>query len=741
MEISVPEFRTLDEFVNWCQDPFVQEFLKKNPQVISGLITHPNVERWLDEFLDVVQKTTNSDVRSHRDTIRLLTMSNPEDRKFVQEIVERYRSQKTTVQRDAGEEAKPQEELSLFGRYRIHRKVAEGGFGAVYLAYDPQLDRMVALKLLKLRTAGEIEHFEKEAKLAAKLRHPNIIPVHELGVLDNQPYFTMDYIEGKTLRDLLDASSNKRLSVENSFRIISFVADALNYAHTNGIIHRDIKPENIFLDRENRVYVGDFGIAKRVEDKQCASVKSSRIVGTPQYMSPEQANGETIDARSDIWSLGVVLYEMVCGVCPFEDDVVIEVFKKIWFSEPVAPRKMNPRIDKDAETIVMKCLEKEPNNRYASALELKEDIERYLRGEPIKARPVSTVEKLWRRVKRNKAASLGISVAVVALIVVGFILLGHSEIKQREAVRRKAEEILKRVAIAATLDEKMRLSEEAILLDKTYFVPYIEKGKILKEANREEEALAVFEQAHKVARQNKDSEGEAVASFYIGMIYWRRQDYTRGLNYFKRVLELMPNVRNPMTLYVRASEAYHQGEYEKSIEFIEEVLKLKPDFPEAYNTRGAARMQMRDFEGALADYNKAIELDHKFVAAYNNRGTVRYRKGDYDGAMADWSKSIELNPKFAVAWNNRGAARAEKGDYEGAIADYKKAIEADNQFFFGYYNLACVYANLKDKEKALEALKKALELDKSGLLKEKAKTDVDFEPIRESPEFKSLVEQ
>ncbi|MCX7703654.1 MAG: protein kinase, partial [Planctomycetota bacterium] len=713
-EVSVPELKNLDELLEWLQSPSVQLLVNKNPDAAQKLASHPHIKPLINEFLSAskhIKTATTTPPHSETDTLRFLTLSNPEDRAFIEQVIEFYKQRSVVIDESANgekgaslesakfetkEEGAETKELTSFGRYTNLRKLAEGGFGAVYIAYDPQLDRTVALKLLKLRTPAEIEHFESEARLAAKLRHPNIIPVHELGVLElpgmpagatSQPYFTMDYIAGVTLRKLLD--KNRSLSVRDTFEIILPVLDALHYAHTNGVIHRDIKPENIFIDKENRIYLGDFGVAKEVKGE--GKVTASRIVGTPQYMSPEQAEGKVLDSRSDVWAVGVVLYECISGIRPFDSDTVYGVFKKIWNDDAKSLRAMNKKVDKDVETIVMRCLEKNPNNRYGSALELKEDMERYLRGELIKARPVGFVEKLYRKAKRNKIASLSILGVLVAGIIAGVFVWRQRIEHQREIIRREeearvqreielkqkreearrlfeessnafnkgeyeraielvsksltlvpddsealrlksacdekiaerrereerrkgAEEVLKRILMAATVEEKLKLYDEAVGVDPSYVSAYIAKGELLKNENRYEEAIAVFEKVIEVARKEEDRNGEAVGNFFIGLILltqargaltargeetiYDREKSDKAFAYFEKAKELVPDVRNAYTLFIDAAKASKNKDYDRAIGLYGEALKLKSDFFEASVNCGYVKNNKGDYDGA-----------------------------------------------------------------------------------------------------------------------------------------------
>ena len=327
------------------------------------------------------------------------------------------------------------------GRFRIRELLGAGGFGHVYKAYDPKLDRTIALKvpLRAFSSRQEEERFFREARSAAQLRHSGIVPVYETGQEDGLPYIVSEYIDGQSLSERL---ATQGYDLREAVQLIACVADALEYAHSQGVIHRDIKPSNILIDSEGRPYLTDFGLARRVEGEETLTV-SGQILGTPAYMSPEQAAGQhdEVGARSDLYCLGVVLYEMLSGHLPFRGDR-LELLRSIVQDEPRSPRFWNRSVPHDLETITLKCLAKETHHRYPSASALGEDLYRWNAGEPILARPVSTAERCWRWCRRNPAvaglvtlvAILLVSVAIVA--TVGYVntsrALGQAQRAQHE---------------------------------------------------------------------------------------------------------------------------------------------------------------------------------------------------------------------------------------------------------------------------------------------------------------------
>src|SRR6516165_7615103 len=275
--------------------------------------------------------------------------------------------------------------VRYFGDYELLEVIARGGMGVVYKARQVSLNRLVALKMIlkgELATPRDVARFRAEAEAAANLDHPHIVPIYEIGEHDGQQYFAMRYIEGAPL------TRHPRADARTEAGLIATVARAVHYAHQHGILHRDVKPSNILVDSAGTPFVTDFGLAKRV-DADRSLTESGALVGTPRYMAPEQAAGRRdLTVAVDVYSLGVVLYERLTGRTPFLGETVLEVLRQAREAEPPRPSSVHPGLDRDLETICLKCLEKDPAKRYASAEAFQGDLERWLRGEPIAARPV-----------------------------------------------------------------------------------------------------------------------------------------------------------------------------------------------------------------------------------------------------------------------------------------------------------------------------------------------------------------
>src|SRR5437868_2471428 len=297
--------------------------------------------------------------------------------------------------------------LGELGDYELLEEIGRGGQGVVFRARQKSLNRLVALKVIGLgqwATKVHVKRFRLEAEAAARLDHPCIVPIYEVGEREGSCYFSMKFVEGGQLDE---AVRRAPMSIRQAAELIAKVARTVHYAHQHGILHRDIKPGNILLDGKGEPHLTDFGLARLVETESTMT-RTLDVLGTPSYMAPEQATGNNaaVSSVTDVYGLGAVLYQLLTGQPPFAGGATYETIKLLLDTEPRLPRLLNPKIDRDLSTICLKCLQKDPKRRYSSALALAEDLERWLKHEPIQARHTGVFARGGKWVRRNPTSAL-----------------------------------------------------------------------------------------------------------------------------------------------------------------------------------------------------------------------------------------------------------------------------------------------------------------------------------------------
>lgn len=351
------------------------------------------------------------------------------------------------------------------GEYVLERELGRGGTGVVYLARQAGMDRPLALKMpasAHLAGPDEVRRFRLEVESVVGLEHPNIVPVHAAGVHDGRPYFVMKFAAGGTLADRLRGRAPgpwSRAEIRGDVELLAKVARAVHFAHERGVLHRDLKPANVLLDDRGEPMVGDFGLARRVDDAPGVTMTGAAL-GTPAYMSPEQASGTSVTTATDVYALGAILFDQVTGRPPFEGTGPIEVLRRVIAEDAPIARELAPWVDRDLSTVCGTCLQRDPAKRYRSAAALADELDRWLRGEAVTARPVGALERSWRWARRRPVAaalagaSLAAGLAFVVLLVAGSLLL-----------REERNEALKQESIARGNATEARLAGELLRLN------------------------------------------------------------------------------------------------------------------------------------------------------------------------------------------------------------------------------------------------------------------------------------
>jgi WD40 repeat protein len=368
-----------------------------------------------------------------------------------------------------------------FGDYELLGKVAQGGMGVVYRARQVSLGRVVALKMIlrgSQASAQDLARFRSEAEAVASLDHPNIVPIYEVGEHDGLPFFSMKFFEGGSLAQKIGGQEPQA-----SARLLVKVARAVHHAHQRGILHRDLKPGNILLDEQAEPHVTDFGLAKRVAGAP-ELTQSGAVLGTPAYMPPEQASGRRdLTVAADVYALGAILYECLTGQPPFLGESPVETLLLVFENDPVRPCQLNPAVPRDLETICLKCLSKEAGKRYSSAAELAEDLDRYLAGEAIRARPVGPVERAmkWARRQPVVAGLLAAVVLVAAAGLAGIVWKYQDAEQQKKLAEEEAERARKQEQLTAQQRDRAREQEEKA----------VAQGKLAEQRREEADKLRI----------------------------------------------------------------------------------------------------------------------------------------------------------------------------------------------------------------------------------------------------------
>jgi tetratricopeptide (TPR) repeat protein/predicted Ser/Thr protein kinase len=548
------------------------------------------------------------------------------------------------------------------GKYEIVRLVARGGTATVYEAVDPDLGRRVAVKVLR---EGTIDRLRLEATAAARLHHPNIVTVHEVG----PNFIVMDYVPGRTL-----AVAMPQLPLPQRIQLIATVARAVDHAHCQGVVHRDLKAGNILVRTDGRVLLTDFGLAK-LSDGEDLTVTGG-IMGTPQYMAPEQVRGRGFGTPVDVWALGVLLYLAVSGRHPFDGQSVLDIYDQIVRRDP---RPLRGALG----AICARALEKEPRRRYPHAAALADDLDRHLRGEPV------SVRHLWPRLRRR----LPLAAALLGAITVG----GGLYLQHRAVVQAARDSAL---SPAEARMARFRIGEDAATaaIERE---PGSPRHLITRSQSRQARAdygrdhgrnpLPDYLMAEEDARRAVSLDPQSSEAW----LQLSRVKTQRGVYKVKYGLdpldELAAAEADLEQANLPAFEArrwlgnlrFQRGVYlartgrikEARKDFVEAEAAFSPAAdPDAYMRRGWARTSLGKLD--LADQDFAIALEGKpgNSWAWTRRGEARLQAGDLDAAFRYLSEAIRIDPTRADAWEQRGHVRFARGAHADAVADYKQAI-------------------------------------------------------------------
>jgi tetratricopeptide (TPR) repeat protein/tRNA A-37 threonylcarbamoyl transferase component Bud32 len=651
-------------------------------------------------------------------------------------------------------------------RYEVRERAGEGATALVYRAWDRELNRAVALKVLK-QTAGlnEItrQRFRREAQAAAAVAHPNVVQVYDAGEHQGQLFLVMELVEGRLLSDLLIEGKTSRKDV---VRIVERAARGVAAAHGKGVVHRDLKPGNILLDRAGEPKVGDFGLAHLV-DSTTELTRTGSTLGTPLYMAPEQVDARPgdITPRTDVYALGAILYEASTGYAPHSGQTVMEIYSKIVNQDPVRPRRLEPAIAGDLETIILKSLDKDPSRRYPDAGALADDLRRWLEGEPIRARPVGTARRLLRKAVRRREIVLPTATAVLLALALGAWVVGggvHRRSKAREHRDRgfrleeegRIEEArdaflfaLERDPSSAAAAEGLRRADAAIARRRQELADREEAQRILENIRpaldraarsfydrqadpaeirrRVEEARAAIEQA--CAR----APGLAPAHFLAGRAWELLGWDDRAAEAYRRTIGLQRD-HGPAHYHLGRlllARAYLVGVGATPAERDArrpEAEKVAREAAAAIESAVAAEAGLEDAlqrEGARAmlaytrrDFDEVLRIAREGLERFKGKEGVEelhWLAGLSSGGAEELSaldQAIALRPKYALALFSRAIARFPRGEFTEALADLGEALRAHPRLAEAWYNRGVVRSVLRDHEGAVADFDEALRI-------------------------------
>jgi serine/threonine protein kinase/tetratricopeptide (TPR) repeat protein len=644
-------------------------------------------------------------------------------------------------------------------RYQIIEEIGRGGMGRVYKALDKELNRTVALKMIKPEISSHlsiVERFKREIKLASQITHENVCRIHDLGEVEGIKYISMEFIEGQNLHEFIKTS--RGLKIETAISIAKQVCHALTAAHKKGVIHRDLKPQNIMIDKKGNAYVMDFGIARSLEAEEVT--KPGVIIGTPAYISPEQAEGKTADTRSDIYSLGCIMYEMLTGKPPFEADTSAALIHKHVAEAPRSPSSINPQISKELDKIILTCLEKNPDSRYSSAEVLCGYLEQL--STPMlmrkKARP-------RRFVLRWMLLSLGTIVAIIVMLVglnVGGLrehLFGGLKPGQIQSVavlplenlsgdpnqeyfsdgmtdaiitnlaRIGALKVISRTSVMQYKGIKKPLPEIA----KELNVDAVVEGTVLRAEGRVRITAQLIE-----AAADRHLWAESYEREMRNILALQNEVAQAIANKIKVTLapEEKESFARSQPINPEAYDAYLKGCYfllkmtpeafQKAFEYFNQAIDKDPTYAQAYaglssyyRALGSFSIQAYDevFPKATAAAEKALKMDEKITEAHLVLAYVSLTYDwDWSAAEKSYLRAMELSPNDAETRSGYAWYLMKMGRFDEAIAEGNLALKLDPLSVPISYRLGRIYYQARQYDRSIEQYHKTIEMDPHFIL-------------------------